>query len=77
MRYKPHHTQHSRMQLLDNIVRMLAPAMPEGAKDTQFRAVISVKTGATPQKVAEYLRILQDAGKINWDQEAQAWKLPT
>jgi len=76
VKVRSHHTQHARMKVLDTIVRMLAPAMPEGAKDTPFRAVISVNTGATPKTVAGYLNVLQAAGRIEWDNTSQTWKLP-
>jgi hypothetical protein len=68
-------TQINKKENLNDVVKLVAVTMPNGIENSKLIAFIEYDVGVTAKKAAEYLKVLEDIGKLELDLESKIWKI--
>lgn len=81
-----HYTNINRRKNIDTCMRLIAKGYMDGKKKdkksfqgldhTTLVAYLALTLGATKKKIGEYLTLLMEAGKLEYDGETKIWSLP-
>ena len=62
-----HHNQRKRTKSMDMIRKTLAKAMPKGARERKFQALLKRRFGFADRTLSEYLEIMLECDEISYD----------
>lgn len=66
--------QRARAQNIDNVLKIIARSMPKGSNGAKLLAGLQM-LGYTKAKAADYINVLFEAGKIEYDPATERWTI--